>query len=77
MTSLPTSTSQEGGSELPRPTVKLLGENGNAFNIIGLCRRAAFAAGWSPRDWEPVRDKMMSGDYDNVLRVAMEYFEVV
>jgi hypothetical protein len=29
-----------------KPTVKLVGENGNAFAILGACKTAAKKAGW-------------------------------
>lgn len=60
----------------PAPKVKLIGEDGNAFNIMGRCRRAAKAAGWSDEKWEAVRDEMTMGDYDHLLATAMKYFEV-
>lgn len=60
-----------------RPTLKLIGANGNAFAIIGLARRAAVKAGWSPCDWDAFKKKAMAGDYDNLLRVTMEHFDVI
>lgn len=60
-----------------RPRVRLIGADGNAFNVLGLCRQAAMRAGWSDEQWVSVRDNMMSGDYDHLLGVAMEYFDVV
>lgn len=63
--------------EMPnRPEVKLIGADGNAFMVLGLCQRAARKAGWNQEQWEFVRTKMMSGDYDNLLGTAMEYFDV-
>jgi len=59
-----------------KPTVKLVGEDGNAFAVMGTCRRAAKKAGWSETDWKKVQDEMMSGDYDHLLRTAMKHFEV-
>jgi hypothetical protein len=59
-----------------KPVVKLIGEDGNAYNIIGLCGRAARAARWSDEKWQAVQKEMMSGDYDNLLCVAMKHFEV-
>ena len=61
---------------ISRPPVKLIGQDGNAFNIMGLCMRAAKKAGWSDEQWQVVLTKMMSGDYSNLLAVAMEYFNV-
>jgi len=59
-----------------KTVVKLVGADGNAFNIIGLCRRAARKDGWSKEHIDFVVDEMMSGDYNNVLATAMKYFDV-
>ena len=59
-----------------KPIVKLVGENGNAFTIIALCRTAARRAKWPTEKWDAVMADMMSGDYDHVLQTAMKYFEV-
>ncbi len=64
------------GARVERPTVKLIGEDGNAFKILGLCHRAAMKAGWSKEEWEKVRGEMTSGDYNRLLSKAQEYFEV-
>lgn len=61
---------------MAKPSVKLIGEDGNAFNIIGLCKRAWFSAGESKEEWTKIQDQMMSGDYNNLLVVAQEYFDV-
>src|SRR5437660_820685 len=54
-----------------KPVVKLIGEDGNAFAILGACQRAAQKAGWSKEQWSKVRDELMSGDYNHLLAVAM------
>jgi hypothetical protein len=59
-----------------RPVVRLIGADGNAFNILGLCQRAAKKAGWSAERWNGVRAEMTSGDYDHLLGIAMEHFDV-
>jgi len=61
---------------MEKPSVNLIGADGNAFSVLGLCRRAAKKAGWSDEEWKEVQLKMMAGDYNNLLRVAMEEFEV-
>lgn len=60
-----------------KPTVHLIGENGNAFAILGACRKAAKRAGWTDEEWERVRAKMSSGDYDHLLATALEHFEIL
>jgi hypothetical protein len=59
-----------------RPVVQLIGGDGNAFAILGACQRAAKQAGWSKEQWAKVRDEMTSGDYDQLLGTAMQYFDV-
>lgn len=59
-----------------RPSVKLIGADGNAFAIIGKCKEAAKRAGWATEQWEVVRSEMTAGDYDHLLATAMEYFEI-
>jgi len=59
-----------------KPTVKLIGRDGNAFAIIGQCMRAARRAGWSKERIDEFSKKARSGDYDNVLQACMEYFNV-
>ncbi len=56
--------------------VTLVGENGNAFNIMGITTKALKRAGHGDLV-EEYRKEAMSGDYDNLLRVTMEYVEVV
>lgn len=60
-----------------RPTVKLVGRDGNAFVIMGACRRAARQAGWDKKKINAVVSEMRSGDYDNLLGTAMKYFDVL
>jgi hypothetical protein len=59
--------------EKPKPILKLLGEDGNAFFILGKARRVAKKNGL---DWEKIKAEATSGDYDNLLATMMKYFEV-
>lgn len=59
-----------------KPKVTLLGEDGNAYVIIGVCRKAARRAGWTHDQITEFTDKAFAGSYNNVLRVAQEYFDV-
>jgi len=61
---------------MKKPKVKLIGKDGNAFAIMGACKEAATKAKWTYEQWKEVQTKMMNGDYDNLLQVACEYFEV-
>jgi len=60
-----------------RPKVKLIGADGNAFMIMGLCQRAALRAGWSRCDVAAFMERAKGGDYDHLLRTVMEEFDVV
>ena len=59
-----------------KPRVQLLGRDGNAFAILGACRRAARAAGWTEQRWNAVQQEMTAGTYDDLLAAAMKHFEV-
>jgi len=61
---------------MKKPVVKLIGQDGNAFNIMGLCQRAARKAGWTKEQIETVMAEMKTGDYDHLLATAMKYFDV-
>lgn len=59
-----------------KPRVKLVGEDGNAFAILGRCREAARKAKWTPERIKEFTDKALAGGYNNLLCVCMEYFDV-
>lgn len=59
-----------------KPIVKLIGEDGNAFLIMGKVVKALRRAGFESEYIQKYRDEAMSGDYDNLLRVTMEYVEI-
>ena len=61
---------------MDKPKVALIGNDGNAFAIMGACRKAAAKAGWDKDQISEVLDKMMSGDYNHLLLIAQEYFDV-
>jgi hypothetical protein len=51
--------------ELPR--LRLVGEDGNAFSILGRWRRAAKNVGWTPGQIAAVHEHATSGDYNHLL----------
>jgi len=55
--------------------VELTGKDGNAFNIIGICREALRKAGRGDLIAE-FTDEATSGDYDHLLHVCTEWFDV-
>ena len=56
-----------------KPTLKILGEDGNAFAILSKARRVAQQ---NDMDWEAIKKEATDGDYDHLLRTMMKYFEV-
>lgn len=59
-----------------KPRLRLSGQDGNAFMLLGLAHRAAKKAGWSKEQWEKVRTEATSGDYDHLLTTLGDNFEV-
>jgi len=56
-----------------KPKLKLVGEDGNAFAILGKARRIAEE---NNMDWKEISKEAMSGDYNNLLQTMMKYFDV-
>jgi hypothetical protein len=64
--------------EMPneRPKIRLTGEDGNAFFVLGKAVKTARRAGWSEEKIDEFKKKATSGNYDNLLATCMEYFDV-
>jgi len=56
--------------------VQLIGQDGNAFAIMGSVQRALRKAGASKEEINQYLKEAMSGDYDNLLRTTMDWVEV-
>ena len=56
--------------------VKLSGNDGNAFAVMGAVKSALKKAGASKEELDQYLSDSMSGDYDNLLRVAMDWVVV-
>ena len=54
--------------------VDLTGPDGNAFALIGLATRLAKQLGIDPHTINVIKTKMMSGDYEHLLKVFDKYF---
>jgi hypothetical protein len=59
-----------------RPKVRLIGEDGNAFAVLGKVSKALKSAGADKDYIDQYLNKAMSGDYDHLLGVTMEYIDV-
>jgi len=66
----------KGGKMNKKPVCKLVGENGNVFNIIGLVSRALKRAGQPEKAKEFAEKAMSSKSYDDVLMLLHFYVEV-
>ena len=58
----------------PHIKVKLVGEDGNAFAILGRCQQAMKRAKCSKEQIDEFIKKATSSDYDHLLRTCMDYF---
>lgn len=56
--------------------VQLTGNDGNAFAIMGSVKSALKKAGATQEQIDEYMEASMSGDYDNLLRVACEWVNV-
>ena len=62
--------------ERPRPTVRLVGRDGNAFMVLGLAFRALKKAGWSKEERDAFQVEATAGDYNHLLATVMKYLDV-
>lgn len=60
----------------PDIEVRLVGEDGNALAVIGRVTRALRRNGVDDEEVNEFQQTAMAGDYDNVLRTAMDWVEV-
>lgn len=56
-------------------TLNLQNVSGNAFAILGVCRRAMERAG-KRELWDAFHKEATSGDYNNLLCTVSDWFEV-
>ncbi|WP_319406285.1 hypothetical protein [uncultured Desulfosarcina sp.] len=59
-----------------KPTVKLVGHDGNAFSIMGRVKQALKRAGADKEYIDRYLSEATSGDYDHLLVVSMGYVDV-
>jgi hypothetical protein len=71
---------QKENSEMNEPRfnvgVRLIGEDGNAFAILGKVQKALREAGATKAEVDEYYAEATSGDYDNLLRVSMAWVDV-
>ena len=59
-----------------KPTAKLIGQDGNAFAIMGNIKQALKRAGADKECIPKYMKEATSGDYDHLLTVSMKYVNV-
>ena len=64
------------GPKHPDIAVKLIGEDGNAFAILGTCRQAMRRALLPQAEIDAFMAEATSGNYDQLLRTCMRWFDV-
>ena len=61
---------------LSKPTVKLIGHDGNAFSIMGRVKKALMQAGADREYIDKYLKEATVADYSYLLAVSMEYVNV-
>jgi hypothetical protein len=61
---------------LTKPTVKLVGEDGNAFSIMGRVKKALMQAGADKEYVDKYLKESTVADYSYLLAVSLEYVDV-
>lgn len=60
-----------------RPEAKIIGEDGNIFNVMGIASRALKNAGFKEESKEMIDRVTNSGSYEEALGIITEYIEPV
>ena len=60
----------------PDITVSLVGKDGNAFNILGICRAQMRRHHLPQSEIDAFTAEATSGDYNHLLATCMEWFDV-
>jgi hypothetical protein len=61
---------------MTKPKCKLIGEDGNIFNLMGIASRTLKRAGLEEEAKEMVGRIFKSESYDRALQIIMDYVEV-
>jgi hypothetical protein len=60
---------------MKKVVMRLVGEDGNAFAIMGRFIKAARRTGWSQEEIDVVLNEAKSSDYNHLLATIAEYVE--
>lgn len=59
-----------------KPVAKLIGADGNVFNLLGVCKSALSKAGMRDKADEMSKRVFACSSYDEALQIMMEYVDV-
>mgnify|MGYP001608709678 CR=1 FL=1 len=59
--------------ELPKVNCRLVGEDSNAFFIMGRFQEAAYKAGWTATEVNDLMNEAMSSDYNHLLATISKH----
>jgi len=60
----------------PNIELELVGQDGNAFSVLGAAQNAMKKGGLSGEERQEFLSEAMEGDYDHLLQTCMRWFEV-
>lgn len=61
----------------PEVEVELIGQDGNAFYILGAVKKALLAHDVGKEEVNKYLEECMSGDYDHLLSTTMQWVTIV
>jgi hypothetical protein len=64
------------GPKYPDVHVRLIGEDGNAFAIVGRVQKAMRSSGISEDEIDLFRREAFAGNYDQLLQTCLEWVDV-
>jgi len=62
--------------KLGKPKAKLLGQDGNIFNLIGIAKRVLVKDGKKTEAEEMTQKVLMSGSYEKALNIIASYVDI-
>ncbi len=65
----------EDGPKYPGITVEIIGQDGNVFNLLAICK-TAMRRNRIQSQWPEFHKEATSGDYDHALQTIMAWFNV-
>lgn len=63
-------------NQQPKPIAKLIGQNGNIFNLVGIARIALLEAGLSDQATKITEEVFECQSYEEALAVIAQYVDI-